>query len=161
MRVLAFITGGWALYVVARLVAPAADEPLLCFLIGGLFSVFLYRVWIAAVSSMAGTVLVTYSSLWLIANLAKVDVIAWANGNGPLWNWGLGSCAVLGILVQFVVHRFYLKKKKEWEEKAKAKAAEAEKAKQEEEVRRRLPPPPPPPPPPAKKGWWPFGGKAA
>jgi hypothetical protein len=160
MRVLAFITGGWALYIVARLIAPAADAPLLCFLIGGLFSVFLYRVWIASVSSMAGTLLVAYSSLWLLGNLAKVDVIAWASNNGPLWSWGLGSLAVLGILMQFVVHRFYLKKMKEREDKTKAKAAAADKAKQEDEVRRRLPPPPPPPPPP-KKGWWPFGGKAA
>jgi MFS family permease len=159
MRVLAFVTGGWVLYAAARVIAPAADEPLLCFLVGGLFSVFLFRVWIASVSSVAGTLLIAYSSLWLLGSLAQMDILASANSHGPLWNWGLGSCAVLGILVQFVVHRFYVKKKKAWEEKKAAAAAEAEKAKQEDEVRRRMPLPPPSPPPPPKKGWWPFGGK--
>jgi MFS family permease len=158
MRVLAFITGGWILYVAVRVIAPGADEPLLCFLLGGLFSVFLFRLWIAAVSSMAGTLLITYSSLWLVGSLAQVDVMAWATNHGPLWNWGIGSVAVLGILVQFVLHRYCLKKKKQWDEKKAAASAEADKARQEEEVRRRLPPPPPAPP---KKGWWPFGGKAA
>jgi hypothetical protein len=148
MRVLAFVTGGWAFYLAARLLAPAADEPLLCFMVGGLFSVFLYRLWITAVSSMAGTFLITYSSLWLIGTLTTTDTIAWAANNGPLWNWGLGSFAVLGILVQFVLYRHHLKVKKAKE--AMTKQAEEDK-KIEEELRRRAPPPP--------KSWWPFGGK--
>jgi hypothetical protein len=149
MRVLAFVSGGWAFYLAARLLAPAADEPLLCFLVGGLFSVFLYRLWITAVSSVAGTLLITYSSLWLIGTLATTDTIAWAANNGPLWNWGLGSLAVLGIMVQFVLHRHHLKVKKAKEEMAK-KAEEDKKI--EEELRRRAPQA-------AAKSWWPFGGK--
>jgi membrane protein implicated in regulation of membrane protease activity len=151
MRVLAFVTGGWAFYVTARLIAPAADEPLLCFVVGGLFSVFLYRLWITAVSSVAGTILLAYSSLWLIGKVFQANTIEWAANHAPLWNWGLGSFAVLGILVQFVLHRRYQKMKKEKDEKAK----EAEEvAKIEEELRRRAPAAKA-----ATKSWWPFGGK--
>ena len=150
MRVLAFVTGGWAFYLTARLIAPAADEPLLCFLIGGLFSVFLFRLWITTVSSVAGTLLITYSSLWLAGSLAKVNSVGLAANNGPLWNWGLGACVVLGILVQFVLHRQYLKKKKE---QAEASEVEEQRRQAEEELRLRMQAPPP------KKGWWPFGGK--
>jgi hypothetical protein len=151
MRVLAFVTGGWAFYLVARAVVPGSDEPLLCILVGGLFSVLLFRLWITAVSSMAGTVVITYSSLWLIAKLTQANAAAWASNNPPLWNWGLGSVVVVGILVQFIVNRHYVKRKKANEEKA----AKAEKERQEAEIRRQLQPPSPPP----KGGWWPFGGK--
>jgi hypothetical protein len=151
MRVLAFVTGGLAFYLTARLLAPAADEPLLCIVVGGLFSVFLYRLWITAVSSLAGTFLITYSSLWLLGSLGKADILAWAANHAPLWNWGLGSFAVLGMLVQFVLHRRYLKMQKDKE--AQKKEAE-ESAKLEEELRRRQPSQQ------AKsKSWWPFGGK--
>jgi hypothetical protein len=149
MRVLAFVSGGWAFYMAARVLAPAADEPLLCFLVGGLFSVFLYRLWITTVSSVAGTLLITYSSLWLIGTLGNADTIAWAANNGPLWNWGLGSVVVLGILVQFGLHRHHLKVKKAREEMAKQ---EEENKKIEEELRRRAPQA-------VAKSWWPFGGK--
>jgi hypothetical protein len=149
--VLAFVTGGWAFYLFARLVAPAADEPLLCFIVGGLFSVFLYRLWITAVSSMAGACLLTYSSLWLVHRLLKADTMAWAANNGPLWNWGLAALSVLGILVQFVLHHRYHKMKKDQQEQKK-KAEENTKL--EEELRRRAPAAKP-------KSWWPFGGKAA
>ncbi len=151
MRVLAFVTGGWAFYIAARLITPAADEPLLCFIVGGLFSVFLYRLWITTVSSVAGSLLIAYSSLWLIGKVMKVDTVAWAANNTPLWNWGLASFMVLGVMVQFVLQRTFEKFRKARAEKSKM-AEEQRKA--DEELRRRPPPPPPPP-----KSWWPFGGK--
>jgi hypothetical protein len=150
MRLLAFVTGGWALYLIARVVAPAADEPILCLLVGGLFSVLLFRLWITVISSVAGTGIVAYSSLWLVAKLTQGDAAAWAGNHVPLWNWGLGAVAVIGILVQFIVNRRFEQTKKA----NKEKAAKAEKEKQEAEIRRQLQPPAPGP-----KGWWPFGGK--
>jgi hypothetical protein len=149
--VLAFVTGGWAFYVIARLLAPSADEPLLCFIVGGLFSVFLYRLWITTVSSVAGTLVLAYSSLWLFGTLGQTNTIAATGNNAPLWNWGLGAFAVFGILLQFVLNQRYQKFKKNQDEKKKKKEEEK---KIEEEIKRR-----PPPPPPAKKSWWPFGGK--
>jgi hypothetical protein len=150
MRVFAFATGGWALYLIARAVAPGTDEPVLCFLVGGLFSALLFRLWITAVSSVAGTLLITYSSLWLVAKLTQANATTWASTNAPLWNWGLGTVVVLGILVQFILNRYYVKRKKARDEQA----AKAEKERQEAEIRKQLQPPSPPP-----KGWWPFGGK--
>jgi len=141
VRILLFLAGGLAGLVVIQTVAPALDEPLACFLAGGLLGVLLYRFWVAALTSLAGTLLMGYSGLCLLERFTKVNSVALTQQHGPLLNWGCAFGAGLGLLVQFLLERRHKRRQKQREE---AKNAAAETAK--------LPPPPPPPPP--RLPWW-------
>jgi hypothetical protein len=142
VRVLIFASGGLAALGLAQAVAPAWSwqQPLVCFLAGGLLGVFLYKFWITTLASFVGTLLAAYSGLCLLDRFAKIDTPTWAAGHMPLLNWACGACTVLGLLMQFLLERR--------RKRAEKKRAEA-KAKAEEEARR-----PPPPPKPAPKPWY-------
>ena len=147
MRVLAFAAGGVAALWLARVVAPSYDEPLVYFLLGGLAGVLLIKLWITALSSLAGTLLAAYSSLCLIERIGKLDSVAWTTQNGPLLNWAVVAFAALGTLTQLLLHRRRMRQAAEKEESEAKLEAEARSALAEEERRRRLPKPKP-------KKWW-------
>jgi hypothetical protein len=135
---------GGACIWLARTVAPSWDEPALCFLIGGLLGVLLYKVWVAALSSLAGALLITYSILGLLSSLVNADITRWAEQQAPLLNWVCASAAVLGVLTQLLMERRRRRRLRE-------KAAERE----AEEFARDHPPPPPP------RRWWELGRSKA
>jgi signal transduction histidine kinase len=150
MRVLAFVAGGLAALWLTHVVALSYDEPLVFFLLGGLAGVLLIKLWITALSSLAGTLLMAYSSLCLIDRFVKLDSAAWAAENTALLNWAVVAFAVLGTLTQFLLHRRRQRKEAEKAETEKKEAAEAQAVAEAEEERKRKPPPKP------KKAtrWW-------
>ena len=137
-RVLLFFAGGACCIWLARTVAPSWDEPALCFLIGGLLGVLLYKVWVTALTSLAGALLITYSILGLLSHLGVDGLPAWANQQAPLLNWLCAASAVLGLLTQLLMERRRRRRLQQ-------KAAEEKEA---EQYARDYPPPPPPRP------WW-------
>jgi hypothetical protein len=141
-RVLLFVAGGAACVWLARTVAPAWDEPAVCFLVGGLLGVLLYKVWVTALSSLAGTLLLAYSILGILGGLGVFDVVAWADQQTAVLNWACGAFAVLGLLAQLLLERRRLRQLRE-----------REKARKEAEERPYYPPPPPP------RRWWEWGRK--
>jgi hypothetical protein len=145
-RVLLFVAGGGACIWLARAVAPSWDEPALCFLIGGLLGVLLYKVWVAALSSLAGALLIAYSILGLLSSFGLGNVTTWAEQQAPLLNWICAATAVLGLMTQLLMERRRRRRLRE-------KAAERE----AEEFARDHPPPPPPPP----RRWWELGRSKA
>jgi hypothetical protein len=144
VRVLVFAAAGIAAIAVGRLVAPAVDEPLLCLLLGGLAGIAFYRLWITALTSFAGTLLLGYSGLCLADRFLKVDSVAWTARHGALLNIGVAAFALLGVLVQYLLERRRARKNRE----AADRDEQARRA--EEERLRRLPPKPSP--------WWSWGG---
>ena len=104
-RVMLFIASGSAVLWLAGAVAPSWDEPIACFLAGGLLGIAMYQVCVIMLSSFGGTLLMTYSGLLLASRFGKVDVVGLANKHGPMLNWGVGTVTVLGMLVQFLIHR--------------------------------------------------------
>ncbi len=139
VRVLLFVAGGFTALAVVHSMAPAWDEPIASFLVGGLGGILLYRFWITTLTSLCGTLLIAYSSLCLLDRHKVVDAVAYSERNGPLLNWACGAAAIMGILVQFLLER-----------RRKRKAAKAKaNAEREEE-----PPPPPKPKPKPKKTLW-------
>jgi hypothetical protein len=147
VRMLFFIGAGFLAMGVARAVAPSWNEPLACFLAGGLLGAFLFELWVTALASLLGTLLLAYSSLCLEASLGKVDVVTWASRNGPLLNWVVAVVTVIGILVQYLLqHRRNRLKSVEREKKA----ADVKEAKEAKEARIKAETPPQPPPGP----WW-------
>jgi hypothetical protein len=147
MRVLAFIAGGLAALWLARVLAPAHDEPLVFFLLGGLAGVLLIKLWITTLSSLAGTLLAAYSSLCLIERFGKFDAVAWSTENGPLLNWAILAFAGLGALAQLLLHRRRMRLETE---QATAKANEVAALEAEEERKRK----PALPKLKSKPKWW-------
>jgi MFS family permease len=106
VRVLAFAAGGAAAWMALRgVVPPPWNEPLLCFLAGGLVGLLLFRVWTMVLTSLAGSVLMGYSGLCLADRLGKLDAVAWSGERGPMLTWACGGAALMGVLVQFVLDR--------------------------------------------------------
>ena len=130
VRVLAFAAGGLAACLLVHTLAPAWDQPLVALLVGGLLGVFLFRLGIMMLTSVAGTLLVGYCALCLLDRLGTLNAALWADSHAALLNWLCGGGAVGGVLTQFLTERRRLRKKRDREEKARQKAAEeAEKKK--------------------------------
>lgn len=105
VRILLFAAGGLATLALLHNIAPAWEESIAVFLVGGLIGVLLYRFWITTFSALIGAVLMTYGALALFDRLHMVNSVELAGKNGPLWNWAFASLAVTGVLVQFLLER--------------------------------------------------------
>jgi MFS family permease len=150
-RVILFIAGGAACIWLARTIAPSWDEPALCFLLGGLLGVLLYKVWVTALSSLAGALLIAYSILGLFSHLGMDGLPTWADQQAPLLNWICAATAVLGLLTQLLMERRRLRRIR----KKATDEIEAEQFARDH-----------PPPPPLRRPWWDLrplkmGGKRA
>jgi hypothetical protein len=141
-RVAVFAAGGIAAIALARSIAHGWND-FLCFLAGGLAGVTLFPLWVAALSSAAGTALMAYSLISLMDQWLHLDSRAWAEANAPLINWSLGAVALLGVAAQQALERLNGRGK-----------AQPRKEKPVKEEPVTLPVPLPPEPPPAKKPWW-------
>jgi hypothetical protein len=144
-RVAVFAVGGLAALGIRHLLAPGWDEPLVCFLAGGLAGVCLFRLWITVLSSLTGTLLMAYAGLCLADKMGLGDAAAVARNNGPLLNAVCGISAVLGFLTQILLER-----------RRRARQAERKKKEAEALAEERRPRPPAPKPP-----WWALGQKRA
>jgi hypothetical protein len=105
VHLFAFLAGG----AVASLAVPALvtgwDEPFLFFFAGGFLGLFLLRYWMMALSSLAGTLLMTYCALWMFDGLGRIDCVEWASGRVVLLNWACTGVALLGFLLQVLLYR--------------------------------------------------------
>jgi uncharacterized membrane protein YccC len=88
----------------AQALFPSLDQPL-CFLISGLVSLFLFRLSMMALTSLAGTILISYSVLSLLNHYGTMDAVAWTGQGGALLNWICGLIAFLGFGIQFFLDR--------------------------------------------------------
>ncbi|MFQ3650031.1 MAG: hypothetical protein SNJ75_06835 [Gemmataceae bacterium] len=104
-RVVVFVLGGVAALVVMKSLANGWND-YLCFLIGGLTSILLYPVWIAVLSSTAGTVLMAYGLLSVLDKLFRIDSVGLANNYGALMNWILAGWVILGMILQYTIERW-------------------------------------------------------
>jgi hypothetical protein len=121
VRILAYAAGGLAALMVVRALAPMWDQPLLCFLAGGLIGLLLFRLWTMALTSFAGTLLMVYAGLCLAGQLGKWEVVPWVEQQGLLLNWLCGVVAFLGLVVQFFLERRRVRRLREREEELAAR----------------------------------------
>jgi len=105
MRVLAFVGGGVAACLAAERGMSGWDEPFVFFFVGGFLGLFLLRFWMMALTSLAGTLLATYSGLWLLDSLDKLDAVALSQDKPMLLNWACGGAALIGLLFQLGLER--------------------------------------------------------
>ena len=120
-RLMAFGAGGFAAVLAQEAWAPAWDQPLVCFLMGGILGLVLFRLWLMALTSAGGTLLMAYSALGLGQPLLRFDAVAFSGRNPRLLNWVCGVTALTGVLVQFLLAK---KKKAKPKDAGKEKKAE-------------------------------------
>jgi hypothetical protein len=107
VRVVAFVAGGVAGFLLFRELLPAWNEPLVSFLAGGLVGLLLFRVWTMVLTSLAGTLLMAYSGLSLADQYGKLNAVDLAENQATLLNGACAAMIVLGVVVQFVLDRTF------------------------------------------------------
>jgi MFS family permease len=105
VRVVVFAACGFASWVVVHAMLPAWNEPLVCFLLGGLIGLLLFRFWTMVLTSGAGAVLMTYCGLSLADRLGKVDAVGLAERQAILLNGTCAGLAFVGLTFQFLLER--------------------------------------------------------
>jgi len=129
MRIAIFVAVGTLVWYVASQVAPGWNEQLACFLVGGLAGVMLFRVWVMVLTSVIGTVLMTYATLLLVGRFGGADVAGLAERNGPLFTWAVVGVALLGLIFQTLLLRGFWSGGIEKEEKKEKKVKKEKKEK--------------------------------
>jgi len=140
-RVLAFVAGGAAVCLALQLLVPTWEDRLLWFLGGGLAGLFLFRWWLMALTSLAGTLLITYSSLCLLQQMGRLQALDWTEKRTLLLNWIVVGGTLLGMVGQMLVERVRKQMKRARDEEAHLQRAEME---LEQRMRK-------------QKSWWQFG----
>jgi hypothetical protein len=106
VRVLAFAAGGAAAWLALHSLIPAPwNEPLICFLAGGLVGLLLFRLWTMILTSFGGSLLMVFSGLCLGDRLGKLDAVGWTDNQGALLTWMCVGLGLLGVIMQFLLER--------------------------------------------------------
>jgi len=113
VRLLAFAAAGIAGLVAIQSFFPALDQALIAFLMCGLVGLFLFRLSLMILTSLAGTILIGYCGLCLLNHYGAMEAVAWSEQGSVLMNWIVGLLTLLGTAFQFVLdRRGYRKDKK-------------------------------------------------
>src|SRR5207302_377290 len=97
--------GGAAACLAAERLTPGWREPFVFFFVGGFLGLFLVRFWMMLLSSLAGTLLMAYSILWLLDGLHRLDAVAFSSARPVLLDWACGGVTTLGLVVQLLLER--------------------------------------------------------
>jgi hypothetical protein len=106
MRLLAFAIAGLVLLSLAQVVAPSVDARWVCFLTGGILATILFRLWIMALTSFIGTLLILHCSLCLLEPALAGNCATWSRENWIFLNWLCLSTVALGAALQFLLYRW-------------------------------------------------------
>src|SRR5262249_46524051 len=131
--------------LVVKALVPGWDQHLVSFMSGGLLGVLLFRVWVMVLTSLGGTLLLTYSSLCLLERFTKLNAVEFADQRDTLLNWVCGGLVALGVLRQLLLNRG------KWAGQNRGKSAEGKWSRAPEK-----------PEPESRRGWlsWPPFRKA-
>lgn len=103
VRAVAFAGGGLTACLLMERMATGWNEPFVVFFVGGFLGLFLLRFWLMALCSLAGTLLMAYSGLWLLDTLKQLDAVQWTSQRPVLLDWACGGVAAVGFLLQLIL----------------------------------------------------------
>jgi hypothetical protein len=139
-RLIAFAAGGAAAWLGVSAIAPTFDQPLLCFLAGGLLGMLLFRLWTMTLTSFAGALLAGYAGLLGWAQLKPTfDPVQWSGEHVTNLNTGVAAATVAGVIAQSLLERWrnarpirQARRAKKEKQRALAFLSESERAKFEQ-----------------------------
>jgi hypothetical protein len=99
-RLSAFAGGGLMVSWLMQNFVPTLYEPLLTFLVGGLLAVLLFRLWMLVLTSLIGSLVVTYTGIALAGHVFLVDGTTLVAQRVGLLNGVVGVGVLLGVAVQ-------------------------------------------------------------
>jgi hypothetical protein len=105
IRLVAFAAGGITFLALAQALGPPGDNATIYFLAGGLMGIVLFRLWVMALTSLGGSILVAYSGLCLADSLGSINAPNWATYNVTMLNWLCGGGAAIGLALQLYLNR--------------------------------------------------------
>jgi hypothetical protein len=106
VRLAAFAAGGAATCLAVQAFAPPAwNEPLICFVLGGLAGLYWFRIWTRALTSFAGVVVMGYFGLPLADYFGKLDAVALTQQKASQLAWACGILTLVGFLLQLLLER--------------------------------------------------------
>jgi hypothetical protein len=116
VRLITFIAAGLTAVYLIHFIFPALNQQVVCFLIGGLLGLLLFRWFFMATTSFVGSVLLTYSIMALLHYREAVDAVAWSDDNAILLTILVGAATLGGFLFQFFLDRRMERRRREREE---------------------------------------------
>ena len=105
VRLAAFMAGGFVALVLVQAALPTFEQPLAVFIVAGLASLFLFRWFLMALTSLLGATLLCYSGLAILNHRGIFDAVAWIEQGAPMLNWVCGLMAIMGFAFQFLFDR--------------------------------------------------------
>jgi hypothetical protein len=126
-RLVAFASAGAGAWFAVHAVVPAFQEPLICFLAGGIVGLFLYRLQMMLMFSLTGALLAGYSALLLMETCRSAfDAGQWAKTNYVGVNIGVVVATLVGIAVQGQFDKWYRERELRRKERALLALSELE-----------------------------------
>lgn len=112
-RILAVAGAGLTVMTSIDTLAPNFQQPLLCFLAGGLLGIVLFRLLTMLMTSFAGVALVLTSGLLILEKLQPgFDAVAWVNDHARNLVFVAAAATALGVVSQSLVERWHGNRKK-------------------------------------------------
>jgi hypothetical protein len=106
VRVVTFAAGGLASIYVVQYTFPTWNQPVICFLVGGLLSLLLFRWCFMALTSFLGTTLLGYGILALLHYHEALDALGWAETNASFLTILCGLFTFTGFAFQIMFERW-------------------------------------------------------
>lgn len=105
VRLITFTAGGLASVYLIQIAFPTWNQPVICFLVGGLVCLLLFRWYFMIFTSFLGSTLLAYGTLALLHYHEVTDALGWADQNSRLLTSIAIGMTVVGFLFQFFVDR--------------------------------------------------------
>src|SRR5437763_10288203 len=99
-RLLAFAGGGAVTGLLVQTFLPTLHEPLLAFLAGGLLAALLFRLWMLALSSLIGALVIAYTLLAVLGHATHLDSPTVGAHSVGLLNGLVSVGALVGLVIQ-------------------------------------------------------------
>jgi hypothetical protein len=116
VRVVTFAAGGLATIYLVQFTFPTLNQPVICFLLGGLVSLLMFRWCFMALTSFLGSTFLAYGTLALMHYYEAMDALGWAETNAMFLTVLCGLFTFAGFTFQIMFERWRRRRELEDEE---------------------------------------------